>query len=99
MTVGPGYKRICYLVTGWMIGVTFTVVQVGDGHVDHAYWGRPEQMTMFRPSFSIAEDNPGSDLAGETSAAMAAGSLIFRETGKCAIHGTTCNQAHKHPKL
>ena len=23
--------------------------QVGDGNVDHAYWGRPEDMTMARP--------------------------------------------------
>ena len=68
--------------------MTFTTLQVADGYADHAYWGRPEQMTMFRPSFSIAEGNPGSDLAGETSAAMAAGSLIFRETGKCTIYGT-----------
>ncbi|KAF2358940.1 Glycoside hydrolase family 9, partial [Trinorchestia longiramus] len=27
--------------------------QVGDGDIDHAYWGRPEEMTMERPSVKI----------------------------------------------
>ena len=26
--------------------------QVGDGHIDHAWWGRPEDMTMERPGKS-----------------------------------------------
>jgi hypothetical protein len=34
-------------------------VQVGDGNIDHAYWGRPEQMTMPRPAFFISTSNPG----------------------------------------
>ena len=25
--------------------------QVGEGHTDHAWWGRPEEMQMSRPSF------------------------------------------------
>ncbi len=56
--------------------------QVGDGNADHAYWGRPEDMTMARPAWSLATTRPGSDLAGEISAAFAAGYLLFRETGK-----------------
>lgn len=28
--------------------------QVGDGNVDHAYWGRPEDMTMARPVIQIS---------------------------------------------
>ncbi len=55
--------------------------QLGDGPTDHSYWGRPEEMTMWRPSFSISNDAPGSDLAGETAAAMAAASMAFRGTG------------------
>lgn len=54
--------------------------QVGDGAVDHAYWGPAEQMTMPRPAFKIDRDNPGSDLAGETAAALAAASIAFRST-------------------
>ena len=57
-------------------------MQVGDGHVDHAFWGRPEDMTMARPAFKIDANNPGSDLAGETAAAMAAGSILFKDIGK-----------------
>ena len=37
---------------------------------------------MFRPSFKIDTEAPGSDLAGEAAAAMAAGSMGFRDKGK-----------------
>ncbi|KAL3861575.1 hypothetical protein ACJMK2_007601 [Sinanodonta woodiana] len=57
-------------------------VQVGDGGPDHGYWGRPENMTMARPSFKITESKPGSDVAGETAAAMAAGYLVFTSVSK-----------------
>nr|ACE75511.1 beta-1,4-endoglucanase [Eisenia andrei] len=53
--------------------------QVGDGNIDHSYWGRPEEMTMERPAWSITPSNPGSDLAAETAAALAAGYLVFRD--------------------
>lgn len=53
--------------------------QVGLGDVDHAYWGRPEEMTMERPAFKITESKPGSDLAGETAAALAAASILFKD--------------------
>jgi hypothetical protein len=52
--------------------------QVGLGGVDHAYWGPPERMTMARPAFKIDAQNPGSDLAGEAAAALAAASIAFR---------------------
>ncbi|KAK7072703.1 hypothetical protein SK128_023021 [Halocaridina rubra] len=51
--------------------------QVGDGYADHGFWGRPEDMTMARPSFKIDSNAPGSDLAGETAAALAAASMVF----------------------
>nr|ANR02619.1 endo-b-1,4-glucanas [Perinereis aibuhitensis] len=54
--------------------------QVGDGHADHAYWGRPEEMNMNRPAWSIRPGAPGSDLAGETAAALAAGSILFSDS-------------------
>ena len=54
--------------------------QVGNGQLDHGYWGRPEDMTMARPAYFISAPNkPGSDLAGEVAAAMAASSLVFRK--------------------
>ncbi|XP_070574807.1 uncharacterized protein [Ptychodera flava] len=56
--------------------------QVGDGDIDHAYWGRPEDLpaTMSRPAFSVTSSKPGSDVAGQTAAALAASSLAFVET-------------------
>jgi len=31
----------------------FLIGQIGDGDADHAYWGRPEEMTMTRPTFWV----------------------------------------------
>ncbi|WP_132702569.1 glycoside hydrolase family 9 protein [Reinekea marinisedimentorum] len=53
--------------------------QVGNGGYDHAWWGSAEVMTMDRPAYKIDADNPGSDLAGETAAALAAISMVFAD--------------------
>ncbi|WP_370978234.1 glycoside hydrolase family 9 protein [Agaribacterium sp. ZY112] len=59
--------------------------QVGTGSDDHAWWGSPEVVHLTsraasnRPSYKIDENCPGSDLAGETSAALAAISMIFQD--------------------
>lgn len=57
---------------------------MGQGNIDHAYWGRPEEFPpgMSRPAFKVDESNPGSDVAGETAAAMAAGSIAFSGVGQ-----------------
>ncbi|XP_041378065.1 endoglucanase E-4-like [Gigantopelta aegis] len=52
--------------------------QVGDGNKDHDYWGRPEQMTMARPAFSVTRSSGGTEVSAETAAAMAAGSIAFK---------------------
>ncbi|XP_022145997.1 endoglucanase 6-like [Momordica charantia] len=54
--------------------------EVGDGNSDHYCWQRPEDMTTDRRAYRIDPSNPGSDLAGETAAAMAAASLVFRHS-------------------
>jgi len=54
--------------------------QVGNGGIDHAYWGSPENMTMSRPSYKVDAQNPGSDVTGETAAALASASIVFRAT-------------------
>ena len=54
--------------------------QVGLGGPDHAFWGPAENMTMARPAFKIDAQHPGSDLAGEAAAALAAASIVFRPT-------------------
>ncbi|XP_059179535.1 endoglucanase 4-like [Physella acuta] len=53
-------------------------VQVGDGGADHSYWGPPELMTMARPAYKITASKPGTDVAMETAAAFATGSLAFQ---------------------
>ncbi|XP_023636775.1 endoglucanase 19 isoform X2 [Capsella rubella] len=54
--------------------------EVGDGKSDHYCWQRPEEMTTDRRAYKIDRNNPGSDLAGETAAAMAAASIVFRRS-------------------
>jgi endoglucanase len=69
---GSDYFIGCHTAEYELIG------QIGDGYDDHAYWGRPEDMTMARPAFKITSSAPGSDLAGETAAALAASAIYFR---------------------
>jgi hypothetical protein len=52
--------------------------QVGLGSADHGWWGPAEVMAMSRPSYFIDPTKPGSDIAGETAAAMAAASIVFK---------------------
>ncbi|KAL8529770.1 hypothetical protein ACS0TY_006995 [Phlomoides rotata] len=52
--------------------------QVGDGASDHYCWERAEDMSTSRTAYKLDAEHPGSDLAGETAAALAAASLAFR---------------------
>lgn len=52
--------------------------QVGDGDSDHYCWQRPEDMTTSRTAYKLDENHPGSDLAGETAAALASASIAFK---------------------
>lgn len=52
--------------------------QVGTGGPDHAYWGPPETMTMARPSYKADTSKPGTEIAGEAAAALAASAILFR---------------------
>ncbi|KAI3744417.1 hypothetical protein L1987_57497 [Smallanthus sonchifolius] len=53
-------------------------VQVGDAISDHNCWERPEDMDTLRTVYKIDRNHPGSDVAGETAAALAAASIVFR---------------------
>ncbi|KAJ0978299.1 hypothetical protein J5N97_013773 [Dioscorea zingiberensis] len=55
-------------------------IEVGDGDSDHDCWMRPEDMTTPRTSYKVDASHPGSDVAGETSAAFAAASIAFRRS-------------------
>ncbi|TQE01452.1 hypothetical protein C1H46_012932 [Malus baccata] len=55
-------------------------VQVGDPNQDHQCWARPEDMQTPRTVLKIDDSTPGTEIAAETSAAMAASSIVFRKT-------------------
>lgn len=56
------------------------VLQVGDAKKDHACWERPEDMDTPRSVFKVDANAPGSEVAAETAAALAAASLVFRRS-------------------
>jgi hypothetical protein len=74
------------------------VAQVGDFGVDHSFWGRPEDLDgqvrnkeMVRPAFLINATHPGSDIAGQAAAALAAAAKVFERSDptyarKCLEH-------------
>lgn len=43
-------------------------------------------MTTSRRAYKVDTDNPGSEVAGETAAAMAAASIVFRRTNPHYSH-------------
>ncbi|KAK9748446.1 hypothetical protein RND81_02G058100 [Saponaria officinalis] len=53
-------------------------IQVGDPDLDHKCWERPETMTEKRPLVQVNTSTPGTEVAAETAAAMAAASLVFK---------------------
>ncbi|TYK65145.1 glycoside hydrolase family 9 protein [Colwellia echini] len=59
--------------------------QVGSGADDHSWWGPVEviesttRAASNRPSYAVSATCPGSDLAGETSAALAAIAMVFAD--------------------
>lgn len=53
-------------------------VQVGDPVEDHKCWERAEDMDSPRTVYKVTPSNPGSDVAGETAAALAAASIVFK---------------------
>ncbi|XP_058098807.1 endoglucanase 24-like [Magnolia sinica] len=53
-------------------------IQVGDPDVDHKCWERPETMAKKRPLTQVNTSSPGTEVAAETAAALAAASLVFK---------------------
>ncbi|XP_050412664.1 endoglucanase F isoform X2 [Patella vulgata] len=67
-----------YFLKCWNPDAQEYYYQVGDPEADHNYWGRPEDMTIYRPAYKLTTSVKGSDVAGETAAALAAGSIVFQ---------------------
>ncbi|KAL3699479.1 hypothetical protein R1sor_017501 [Riccia sorocarpa] len=61
-------------------GPTQLYVQVGSPGTDHTCWERPEDMDTPRSLLQVNASSPGSDVAGETAAALAAASIALRTT-------------------
>ncbi|GAA0167618.1 hypothetical protein LIER_22506 [Lithospermum erythrorhizon] len=55
-------------------------VQVGEANTDHACWERPEDMDTQRNVYKVSPQNPGSDVAAETAAALSAASIVFKDS-------------------
>ena len=63
-------------------------VQVGNGQIDHGYWYPPEYINYEYPSYKVDASNPGSDVAAETASALAAASLLFKDSD--SAYAQTC---------
>lgn len=62
--------------------------QVANPSVDHQYWGPAETNPTVRTSYAITASCPGSDLAGQASAALAASSTRSGFTWRPARQAT-----------
>ncbi|KAG6511932.1 hypothetical protein ZIOFF_030011 [Zingiber officinale] len=51
---------------------------VGNPNSDHNCWERPEDMDTPRPVYAVNTTHPGSEVAGEIAAALAAASIAFK---------------------
>ena len=71
--------------------------QVGNGKLDHKWWGAAEVVhyEMDRPAYKIDTSCPGTDLAAETSAALASSSILFRQNGDTEYADLLVDKAEK----
>lgn len=53
--------------------------QVGEGNKDHNCWERPEDMDTPRTLYKVTSTSPGTEVAAEAAAALAAASIVFKE--------------------
>jgi endoglucanase len=60
------------------VKLSVSVAQVGDPFSDHVCWERSEDMDTPRLTLQINETTPGTEVAAETAAALAAASIVFR---------------------
>ncbi|XP_076902991.1 endoglucanase 1-like [Bidens hawaiensis] len=61
-------------------------VQVGEPNSDHRCWERPEDMDTPRNVYKVSAKNPGSDVAAETAAALAASSIVLCDSDPSYSH-------------
>ena len=65
--------------------------QVGQGDVDHAFWGRPEDMAMARPAYKIDTSRSGK---------LASRSFFFTSKSQLSsAESTTCVKCTRHSQF
>jgi len=69
-----------YLLKCHEKGTDVFYMQVGDGDIDHKFWKAVEDIDYDVPSFYVNSEKPGSEVTGETAAAFAAASLLFKDS-------------------
>lgn len=52
---------------------------MGDANRDHECWERPEDMSTPRTLYKITNTSPGSEVAADAAAALAAASIVFKQ--------------------
>ncbi|KAJ3042221.1 hypothetical protein HDV00_007931 [Rhizophlyctis rosea] len=72
--------RDAFVQSGQLEHITNNLRFVGDGEADHNFWGASEVYPNVRPSYAVTAACPGSEVTGETAAALAAASILFRPT-------------------
>lgn len=87
-SMGPELRRALEAVrwsTDYFLKATATpgvvYAQVGDPSADHNCWQRPEDMDTPRTVYAVTQSAPGSEVAAEMAAALAAASIAFRTFG------------------
>ncbi|XP_061173726.1 uncharacterized protein LOC133182894 [Saccostrea echinata] len=68
-----------YFLKCWNPNKQIYYAQVGNGEQDHSLWRRAEDITTARPVYYLDTNKKGSDVVGETVAAMAAGAMVFKD--------------------
>jgi len=66
------------ILAKWLGVFVCVGLKVGDPEKDHQCWVGPENMKTPRTVLQIDQNTPGTEIAAETSAAMAASSIVFR---------------------
>lgn len=74
---GADYLARAHASAGGGGGGEALYVQVGDGDSDHSCWQRPEDMDTPRTAYMVTASSPGSDVAAETAAALAAAAVAL----------------------
>ncbi|GBG61797.1 hypothetical protein CBR_g23757 [Chara braunii] len=75
-----------YILKCWDKDNEILFVQVGDPELDHPCWLRPEDTTIPRKAMAVNASHPGSDVAGEMSAALAAASIALGNVNETYRH-------------